>query len=160
MDCRLPLLLPIGVQPLKVNIKNSRADVPEKIFFIYITPYRHSVKKGGLYLFPILFLQKLCTYTFGMGTKNIVISIIKLQEYIKGCALAFFAESTGASFGKRFTLQCVCRPAAQAVPDFYFYNIISHFFDSLKTACGQPSTATVLQVSKKCGGYYKPQNLS
>ena len=132
--------------------------MPAKNFFIYISPYRPSVKKGGLYLFPILFLQKLCTYTFGMGTKNIVISIIILQEYIKGCALAFLAESTGASFGKQFTLQCVCRKAAQAVPPaFIFYNIISHFFDSLKTACGLPSTTTVLQVSKKCGGYYTPK---
>ena len=100
----------------------------EKIFFIYISPYRPSVKKGGLYLFPILFPQKLYTYTFGMGTKNIIISIIKLQEYIKGCALAFFAESTGASFGKRFTLQCVCRKAAQPVPHFNFFIILYHIF--------------------------------
>ena len=102
--------------------------MPAKNFFIYISPYRPSVKKGGLYLFPILFLQKLCTYTFGMGTKNIVISIIILQEYIKGCALAFFAESTGASFGKQFTLQCVCQPATQPVPPLLFFIILYHIF--------------------------------
>ena len=131
--------------------------MPAKNFFIYISPHRPSVKKGGLYLFPILFLQKLCTYTFGMGTKNIVISIIILQEYIKGCALAFFAESTGRPLVNSLPCNVYAGWLHSQCPTFIFYNIISHFFDSLKTASGQPSTATVLQVSKNVADIINPK---